>query len=112
MRMTANLVGACAVVVVVFTTSASAQTEPKSTGPAGRPTQGGVMAPPVTAGKPTGPSRPVPPVREALPLTTQECKGLGGVVVDVKAADCGSGQSCHRTDQDGVIHHNCIDAKN
>ena len=44
------------------------------------------------------------------PLSTNECKGLGGVVATVFEHVCASGQKCVVADKDGVVHSACITA--
>lgn len=41
-----------------------------------------------------------------VPLTVDECKGLGGVVGTSNT--CDSGQTCETAGANGVIHHACI----
>jgi len=52
----------------------------------------------------------VAPVRPAkmLPakLSSAECKGLGGKVVEV--SDCNGMSACVTTNQDGVVHKACL----
>ena len=47
----------------------------------------------------------------AVPLTAQECKGLGGVVGSTPAGDpkCSTREICYTTDKHGVIRTACID---
>ena len=46
----------------------------------------------------------------AVPLTTQECEGLGGAVKDTSTDNCSTGKMCARANQYGVIRTVCITA--
>jgi len=56
------------------------------------------------------PTAPKPAPGGSVRLTSGECEGLGGKVVTVDAATCGSTQKCVTTDKNGVIHTNCVNA--
>jgi hypothetical protein len=51
-----------------------------------------------------------PPIgSRAVPLTVQECHGLGGSISPAASlAACASGSDCVRADEYGVLHHSCI----
>lgn len=76
--------------------------------------QGGntlTVAPRVVAPK-GNPGGVVAPVTTALPLTSGECRGLGGTVETVNAVCNASGQSaCKTVDHHGVVRVMCIDEK-
>ena len=97
-------------IAVALTTTASAQTERmRPSGAAGGAVQGGAIAPPATGGKPAGAANPVrPPVGGVnAQLTKDECKRLGGTVIDGESL-CNSGTVCSTTDQNGKSHSVCI----
>lgn len=43
-----------------------------------------------------------------LPLSQNECTGLGGVVADIVTSKCASGHKCVVANSDGSIHSACI----
>ena len=44
----------------------------------------------------------------AVPLTSGECRGLGGTIIAAPNL-CTTGLGCSTEDQDGVLRHRCID---
>ena len=108
MNMTAILVRVCLAVAFAITTSASAQTE-KKPGSAGAPVQGGTEASPPRSGKATVPASPgrASGGMTVAPLTSKECKDLGGVVTDSHNY-CPGQQVCTTVDQSGTAHFVCI----
>ena len=110
MRTTKILIGVCLTVIMAAgsTVSALAQVNvPNATGPgATRPSAKGPSAKRPSGVRPPVAKRP----NVALPLTVNECWGLGGDVLT--AANCGgSSQACKTTTvKDGVqtTHYQCI----
>jgi hypothetical protein len=54
----------------------------------------------------SGPVAPPPLNRVGVPLTGDECLGLGGIMLPETA--CKSSWTCETGDPDGTVHHACI----
>ena len=106
----------CLAILVIAGASAgaSAQMQMRETVPGG-----GTMAPMPAQPAPGAPvepglARPGPGLKNtttgtattAVPLTTNECQGLGGDVAD--SSVCTTGKTCHTFDSNKVDHWQCI----
>jgi hypothetical protein len=107
MRMN-RLAAVCLAGMVALSGTAFAQSDRNKPAGAAGTTQGTTAAPSVKETGPTGPGRQARPPGglTVAPLTTAECKGLGGKLAESNR--CATGQDCIRADQDGVLHHSCI----
>lgn len=84
-----------------FTSLAEAAERKKTPLQAQPPMKRMTVAPPTTSA----------PSVTAIPLTAQECKGLGGTVFETRNDVCAGsgGKSCKTVDVHGVVRTACID---
>ena len=89
MRSTKILIGVCAVLIMAAGSTTSLLGQQQAPG-----APGGVKNQDKAAGAPTG-VKPVKPSRtKGVPLSTNECIGLGGELISASIAKCLKGQAC------------------